>query len=41
MPAAGQNVKGIDWFPLADLPEAQEVAHGGWGLETIRTVLST
>ena len=39
-PAAGQNAKAIEWFPLDGLPEANEVAHGGWGLETIRTVLS-
>jgi ADP-ribose pyrophosphatase YjhB (NUDIX family) len=40
-PVAGHNVKAIEWFALNRLPEADEVAHGGWGLETVRTVLST
>lgn len=39
-PATGVNVKAVEWFPLDDLPRAEEVAHGGWGLETIQTVLS-
>jgi ADP-ribose pyrophosphatase YjhB (NUDIX family) len=38
---AGRNVKAIEWFAFNHLPEADEVAHGGWGLETLRTVLST
>jgi len=40
-PVAGHNVKAIEWFALNRLPEADEVAHGGWALETVRTALST
>jgi len=39
-PLAGQNVKAMEWFPLDRLPPSEQVGHGGWGLETIQTVLA-
>jgi ADP-ribose pyrophosphatase YjhB (NUDIX family) len=42
LPAAspGRNVLAAEWFPADGLPSPEEVAHGGWALETIQTVLS-
>lgn len=34
------NILGARWFPLSALPAPEEVAHGGWGLETIQKILS-
>lgn len=39
-PIPGLNVEAMEWFSLERLPRAEEVAHGGWGLETIHTVLA-
>jgi ADP-ribose pyrophosphatase YjhB (NUDIX family) len=36
--ALGPNVARGEWFALDDLPPASEVAHEGWGLDTIREV---
>lgn len=36
----GNNIRSIEWFPFQGLPAADQVAHGGWGLETIQRVLS-
>jgi len=35
----GENVGQLEWFPLHQLPPAEEVAHGGWGLETLQKLL--
>ena len=37
----GENVKQLEWFPLDQLPPAEQVAHHGWGLETLQKVLET
>lgn len=34
------NILAAQWFPLSALPAPAEVAHGGWGLETIQKILS-
>lgn len=34
----GANVAAAEWFPLEALPPADEVAHGGWGLETLAKI---
>jgi len=34
------NIMAAQWFPLSALPAPEEVAHGGWGLETIQKILS-
>ena len=36
---ANGNVARAEWFPLEALPPAEEVAHHGWGLETLGRVL--
>ena len=33
------NVGEAEWFPLEALPPAAEVAHHGWGLETLGRIL--
>jgi ADP-ribose pyrophosphatase YjhB (NUDIX family) len=33
------NVAAAKWFPLDALPNASEVAHHGWGLDTLRRIL--
>ena len=33
------NVAAAEWFLLDELPPASEVAHHGWGLETLKRVL--
>lgn len=33
------NVAAARWFPLAELPPAPDVAHHGWGLETLARIL--
>jgi ADP-ribose pyrophosphatase YjhB (NUDIX family) len=33
------NIAAAEWFPLDALPPAEEVAHHGWGLETLGRVL--
>lgn len=33
------NVAAAQWFRLADLPAAEDVAHHGWGLETLDRIL--
>jgi len=33
------NVADARWFPLGDLPPAGDVAHHGWGLETLGRIL--
>jgi ADP-ribose pyrophosphatase YjhB (NUDIX family) len=33
------NVAEAQWFPLAELPPESDVAHGGWGLETLGRIL--
>ena len=35
----GENVAQSEWFPLDQLPPAEKVAHGGWGLETLQKLL--
>jgi ADP-ribose pyrophosphatase YjhB (NUDIX family) len=35
----GENVAAAEWFPLGDLPLAEEVAHHGWGLDVLERVL--
>lgn len=40
-PLPGRNVKAIEWFPLDHLPPAVEVAHEGWGLDTLGNVLGS
>lgn len=34
------NVKDVAWFPLDKLPDPSEVAHQGWGLDVLRTIVS-
>lgn len=34
----GDNVAAAEWFSLHSLPATNEVAHGGWGLETLEKV---
>jgi ADP-ribose pyrophosphatase YjhB (NUDIX family) len=34
------NVAQAEWFPRDDLPPAAEVAHHGWGLQTLERVLT-
>jgi len=36
----GRNVLALEWFPLDALPSADDVAHGGWALETLQSILS-
>ncbi len=36
--APGANVAEARWFPLDDLPEADQVAHGGWALDILGDV---
>lgn len=33
------NVAAAEWFSLDALPPASEVAHHGWGLDTVRRIL--
>ena len=33
------NVARAEWFPLDALPPAEDVAHHGWGLETLARVI--
>lgn len=35
---AGPEVAAARWFALDDLPPVDEVAHEGWGLDTVRRV---
>ena len=37
----GQNVRALEWFPIDQLPPAEQVGHGGWALETLQQVLRT
>ena len=37
--AARGNVADARWFPLAELPPPEDVAHHGWGLETLGRIL--
>jgi ADP-ribose pyrophosphatase YjhB (NUDIX family) len=34
------NVADARWFPLSDLPAAEETAHHGWGLDVLARVLT-
>ena len=34
----GENVKDAEWFPLAALPEAGEVAHHGWARDVLARI---
>jgi hypothetical protein len=34
----GATVKALEWFPLDRLPPTEEVGHGGWALETLKSV---
>jgi ADP-ribose pyrophosphatase YjhB (NUDIX family) len=34
------NVAEARWFPLAELPSESDVAHHGWGLETLGRILN-
>jgi len=34
----GENVAAAEWFPLAALPAAREVAHEGWALDVLAQV---
>jgi ADP-ribose pyrophosphatase YjhB (NUDIX family) len=36
---AGANVAEAAWFALGALPEPSEVAHHGWGLDVLQTIL--
>lgn len=38
--APGKNVLALEWFPLDGLPSADQIAHGGWALETLQSILS-
>ena len=35
---AGENVAAAEWFPLAELPAAGDVAHEGWALDVLAQV---
>jgi ADP-ribose pyrophosphatase YjhB (NUDIX family) len=37
-PSQGDNVAAAEWFPLDDLPPAEDVAHHGWALEVIERI---
>jgi ADP-ribose pyrophosphatase YjhB (NUDIX family) len=36
----GRNVRSLEWFALDKLPAPDQVAHGGWALETLQSHLS-
>jgi hypothetical protein len=38
---ADENVADAQWFALDTLPEESEVAHDGWGVDVIITVLAS
>lgn len=33
------NVRSIEWFPLNVLPERSEIAHDGWALDVLQTIV--
>lgn len=35
----GENVSALEWFPLDALPPSDDIAHGGWAIETIHSIL--
>jgi len=37
----GRNVRELNWFPLDQLPPAEQVAHHGWALETLKQIVET
>ncbi len=41
VPTPGKNVQALEWFPIDKLPAAEQVAHGGWALETLQEILRT
>jgi ADP-ribose pyrophosphatase YjhB (NUDIX family) len=38
--AAGENVAAAQWFPRTELPDASEVGHHGWALQTLDRILA-
>jgi len=39
--SAGENVRDAEWFAVDALPEPEEVAHDGWALDVLATMLTS